>query len=61
MELNIDNTSKDKWECFLDSAYYDMWAVKTPSMLFQETFHLVSKDEAQGLVKLLNKYGVKSK
>ena len=52
------NKQQEEWECFCDESYYGMWAVKLPSMKFEETFHLQNKDEAEGLVALLNKYKV---
>jgi hypothetical protein len=43
------------WECFLDSAYYDMWCVRQAhNRTFGEGFHLVNGDEAAALCDMLN-------
>jgi len=53
-----EKVKNETWVYFEDPAYYGLWAVKTPDMKFQETFHLYNKDEAKGLTELLNKYKV---
>ena len=43
------------WECFCDEAYYDYWAVRpTGESGWGHCFHLIRKEEAQGLCDLLN-------
>lgn len=54
-----NQNQEEQWECFCDESYYGMWAVRLPSMKFEETFHLQNKDEAEGLVNLLNRYKVR--
>jgi hypothetical protein len=52
-----------KWECFRDTAYYDMYCVRLiGDKAFGLRFHLVNEDEAQALAGLLelnmvNNYG----
>ncbi len=47
--------SASAWECFSDSAYYDMWAVRpVGERRWGHCFHLPSQDEAEGLTALLN-------
>jgi len=43
------------WECFLDPAYYDMWAIRqTGNRNFEETIHVVNGKEAKHLCAWLN-------
>ena len=43
------------WECFLDSAYYDMWAIRqTGNRNFEETIHVINGKEAKHLCAWLN-------
>jgi hypothetical protein len=43
------------WECFLDPAYYDMWAIRqTGNRNFEETIHVVNGKEAKQLCSWLN-------
>ena len=45
----------DKWECFRDSAYYDMWAVRNKDNKgFYHAIHVGTRDEAEFLVESLN-------
>lgn len=44
-----------QWECFRDSAYYDMWCVREKTKRgFGEGYHLVNGDEATALCDRLN-------
>lgn len=46
----------DRWECFCDTSYFDMWCVrKVGERRFGHGFHLVNGDQAQGLCDLLSK------
>ena len=43
------------WECFRDSAYYDMWCVRcADDREFGKGFHLLNGIEAEALRDLLN-------
>lgn len=43
-----------RWEAFLDTSYYDLWAVRpVGETRFNSTFHVRSKDEADALVATL--------
>ena len=43
------------WECFLDTAYYDTWAIRqTGNKNFEETIHVVNGKEAKHLCAWLN-------
>lgn len=45
-----------RWECFEDAAYYDLWAVRPVGERGWgvNTFHLRTRQEAEGLVALLS-------
>lgn len=46
----------DKWECFCDAAYFDMWAVKEKgNMCFNDVVHVNTKEEAEYIVDTFNK------
>jgi len=50
---------KIEWECFCDKAYYGMWAVRpVGENRWGHCFHVVSRDEAEGLRDLLNNLGL---
>lgn len=45
----------NKWECFCDLSYYDLWAVRMKcDKEWGHCFHLNSEEEAKGLCDLLN-------
>jgi CMP-2-keto-3-deoxyoctulosonic acid synthetase len=47
-----------KWECFIDEAYYGMYAVRPEgdkSFCSPRLFHMIEKEEAEQLRVLLNK------
>lgn len=47
-----------QYECFRDAAYYDLWAVRVVGeQRWGHCFHVQTKDEAEGLVELLNYAG----
>jgi len=49
-----------KWECFCDAGYYHMWCVRpVGETRWGHCFHLAGKAEADRLVVLLNKFGVR--
>lgn len=49
------SVKRDKWECFCDEAYYQMWAVReVGEKRFGYCFHLNSREEADGLTQILN-------
>lgn len=49
-------TPSGEWECFCDSAYYNLWCVRRRTEReFGRGFHLHNKDEALALTKLLNR------
>lgn len=62
-ETDIEKLKKLKakatpaWEAYSDPAYYDCWAVRrVGETSFNNTFHLVSGDEARVLVAFLNEH-----
>ena len=45
----------NKWECFCDKSYYDLWAVRPEGEnRWGHCFHVRSLQEARGLCELLN-------
>lgn len=47
-----------KWEMFQDPSYYDMWAIRDNtdrSFNSQTLFHMETKEDAEALLKLLEK------
>jgi hypothetical protein len=48
-----------RWECFRDSAYYDLWCVRpVGECRFGCGFHLTHEEEARGLAEMLTESGV---
>lgn len=46
---------REQWECFCDEAYFGMWAVRpVGENRWGHCFHVQSREEAEGLVSLLN-------
>jgi hypothetical protein len=44
-----------EWECFVDEAYYSMWAVRpVGERRWGHCFHVLSREEAEGLRDVLN-------
>jgi hypothetical protein len=44
-----------KWEYFLDSSYFDMWAVRpVGNRNFYTTMHVPTEEQARNLTELMN-------
>jgi hypothetical protein len=48
-------SDQKKWECFCDGSYYGMWAVRpVGEKRGEHSFHVMTREEAEGLRDLLN-------
>ena len=53
--LSATTAQSAVWECFCDSSYYDLWAVRhTHKRGWGQCFHMNSEEEARHLTAMLN-------